>query len=296
MNDLDLLRPMAAFAAVVEHGSFRAAAESLGLSPPYVSQLVSDLEGRLGRQLLYRSTRRFTLTEAGENFLPHARDLADAFREGLDSVSGVGRRLTGRLRVSAPSVAAGPRFARIVAAFARDNPDLSLVISLDDSVIDPVAARVDLAIRVGDPGDDPRLARKLFETRGIVCCAPALRDAITAVADLDRLLWLRTPTMERTLTLLDRDGRAASVAPPHQLELNSAAMIRAILAEATGFAVFPEFAVQDALAGGVLVNPLPDWATRTVPAYALFTERRTELTNARAFVEAVVTGLRGDRA
>lgn len=75
MSDLDLLRPMLAFATVVETGSFRAAADRLALSPPYVSQMVSDLEARLGRQLLYRSTRRIALTAEGEAFLPHARTL-----------------------------------------------------------------------------------------------------------------------------------------------------------------------------------------------------------------------------
>ncbi|MBF9042130.1 LysR family transcriptional regulator [Rhodobacterales bacterium HKCCE4037] len=65
MNDLDLLRPATAFAAVVEEGSFRAAADRLGLSAPYVSQLVADLETRLGRQLLYRTTRKITLSADG---------------------------------------------------------------------------------------------------------------------------------------------------------------------------------------------------------------------------------------
>ncbi|WP_439150854.1 LysR family transcriptional regulator [Sulfitobacter sp.] len=73
MNNLDLLRPVAVFQAVVAQGSFRAAADSLGLSPPYVSQMISDLEARLGRQLLYRSTRKIALTEAGEAFLPPCR-------------------------------------------------------------------------------------------------------------------------------------------------------------------------------------------------------------------------------
>lgn len=291
MNNLDLLRPSAVFHTVVEQGSFRAAADSLGLSPPYISQMVSDLEARLGRQLLYRSTRKIALTEAGEAYLPHAAAMAAAFQDGLDSLQGKGHQLRGRLRVTAPTVAAGPRFARIVAQFARAHPDVGLEIILDDTVIDPVAARVDLAIRIGDPGEDPRLARKLFETRGLVCCAPAQAGAIQNVQDLHHLLWLRTPTMLRTMLLYHGDGTEAVCASEHQLVLNSAAMIRAVLAEGSGFAIFPDFAVRDALSDGVLCNPLPDFATHPVPAYALFTERRTELTNARAFVDVLVNAL-----
>ncbi|MCH9846705.1 MAG: hypothetical protein K0U53_04235, partial [Betaproteobacteria bacterium] len=164
-------------------------------------------------------------------------------------------------------------------------------ITLDDTVLDPVAARVDLAIRIGDPGDDPRLARKLFETRGVVCCGPEQADLIKDATDLDGLLWLRTPTMPRKMPLYAEDGRERVIAPDRQLVVNSAPMIRAVLAEGGGFAIFPEFSVRDALADKTLCNPLPDFATATVPAYALFTERRTELTIARAFVDALVKGL-----
>src|SRR6056297_3141916 len=207
MNNLDLLRPVAVFHTVVAQGSFRAAADTLGLSPPYVSQMISDLEARLGRQLLYRSTRKIALTEAGEAFLPHAAALAGAFQSGLDSMSGEGSTLSGRLRVTAPTVASGPRFARVVAQFAHAHPDVALDITLDDTVLDPVAARVDLAIRIGDPGDDPRLARKLFETRGVVCCGAEQADVIRDVKDLNSLPWLRTPTMPRKMPLYAGDGR-----------------------------------------------------------------------------------------
>lgn len=291
MNNLDLLRPVAVFQAVVAQGSFRAAADSLGLSPPYVSQMISDLEARLGRQLLYRSTRKIALTEAGEAFLPHAAAIADAFQSGLDSMNREGSALRGRLRVTAPTVASGPRFGRVVAQFAQAHPDVALDITLDDTVLDPVAARVDLAIRIGDPGDDPRLARKLFETRGVVCCGPEQAKLVKDAKDLNGILWLRTPTMPRKMALFAQDGRETVIVPSRQLVVNSAPMIRAVLAEGDGFAIFPEFSVRDALADSTLCNPLPDFATATVPAYALFTERRTELTNARAFVDALVKGL-----
>ena len=119
MYDLDLLRPTVTFALVVETGSFKGAAERLGLSPPYVSQMISDLEARLGRQLLYRSTRRLALTAEGEAFLPHARTLSDAFARGLDIVRDAKRGLTGRLRVSVPTVLASPATAAASALAGR---------------------------------------------------------------------------------------------------------------------------------------------------------------------------------
>lgn len=287
MNELDLLRPMLTFATVVESGSFRVAAERLGLSAPYVSQMVSDLETRLGRQLLFRSTRRLALTVEGEAFLPHAQALAEAFGKGLDVVRDPRRGLTGRLRISAPSVLASPAFARAVTAFSDVHPALRLEIDLEDRAIDPVAAQVDLALRIGDPGDDPRLARKLFTTRGVVCCASGGANSLRRPEDLAALTWLRSPATSPRLTLWGPEGRSFTAEPSAQIVVNSAALIRAMLAEGAGYALFPEFTVREAFAANKLAQACPGWGVPDVDVQALFTERRTALSNARAFVDHI---------
>jgi len=290
MNDLDLLRPMLAFATVVETGSFRAAASRLGLSPPYVSQMVSDLEERLGRQLLYRSTRRIALTAEGEAFLPHARTLSEAFATGLDTVRDAQRGLTGRLRVSVPTVLANSVFARVVTCFAETHPALRLEVDLEDRAIDPILAQVDLALRIGDPGDDPRLARKLFTTRGIVCCLPDVAAKITHPRDLSTQTWIRSPTTPARLVLRGPAGQAHTAEPEAQIVVNNAALIQAMLAEGRCFALLPEFTIREVLGPGMLAVACPDWSVPDVEVHALYTERRTALTNARAFVEAIWSG------
>lgn len=282
---------MAAFAMVVETGSFRAAADRLSLSPPYVSQMVSDLEARLGRQLLYRSTRRIALTPEGEAFLPHARALSDAFTQGLDTVRDARRSLSGRLRVSAPTVLASPAFARVLARFATAHPALRLEIDLDDRAIDPVAAQVDLALHIGDPGDDPRLARKLFTTRGVICCAAATAAQVTHPAGLTGLTWLRSPATAPRLSLRGPDGQAFAAEPDRQMVVNNAALIRNLLQDGGCYALLPEFTVREALRAGVLALACPDWTIPDVAVHAFYTERRTALTNARAFVDVILEGL-----
>lgn len=291
MNDLDLLRPMLAFATVVETGSFRAAADRLHLSAPYVSQMVSDLEARLGRQLLYRSTRRIALTAEGEVLLPHARAMSDAFGDGLDIVRDTRRSLAGRLRVSAPTVLASPVFARVVAKFAAEHPAMRLEIDLNDRAVDPVAEQIDLALRIGDPGDDPRLARRLFTTRGIVCCGPQKADQLGEPNDLVAHTWIRSPATSARLTLCGPKGRSFTADPPSQVVVNNAALIRAMLAEGVGYALLPEFTVRQALAMGTLAVACPEWGLLDVGVQALFTERRTSLTNARVFVEHIRAAL-----
>ena len=284
---------MAAFAMVVETGSFRAAADRLSLSPPYVSQMVSDLEARLGRQLLYRSTRRIALTPEGEAFLPHASALSEAFTKGLDTVRDARRSLSGRLRVSAPTVLASPAFARVLARFATAHPALRLEVDLDDRAIDPVGAQVDLALRIGDPGDDPRLARKLFTTRGLVCGAPTTAARVTHPAGLADLTWLRSPATAPRLSLRGPDGQAFAAEPDRQMVVNNATLIRTLLQDGGCYALLPEFAVREALHAGVLAVACPDWTIPDVAVHALYTERRTALTNARAFVDVILEGLQG---
>jgi DNA-binding transcriptional LysR family regulator len=291
MSDLDLLRPMLAFATVVDSGSFRAAADLLSLSPPYVSQMVSDLEARLGRQLLYRSTRRIALTAEGEALLRHARALSEAFAEGLDTVRDARRGLTGRLRVSAPTVLASPAFARVVSGLATAHPGIALEIDLDDRAIDPVAAQVDLALRIGDPGDDPRLARKLFTTCGVICCAPDLAATVRTPEELSTLTWLRSPATPPRLALREASDKVFTVEPARQIVIDNAALIRAMLVNGGCYALLPEFTVQDAVATGTLGVACPDWSIPGVSVHALYTERRTSLTNARAFVDTLQSAL-----
>lgn len=285
MNDLGLLRPSLVFVDVVELGSFRAAADRLGLSPAYVSQMISDLETRLGRQLLFRSTRKMALTPAGAAYLTHARLLHQAFHDGMAAVRNTTRGLSGHLRISAPTVFANPFFARIVDAFSNDHPDVALDITLDDALADPVGTRIDLAIRIGEAGNDPRLARKLFETRGVICTGPDTPD-IGSPGDLERLRWLRSPSTKTPLRLehaVTRD--VAEVFPSRITTINNGLLIREMLQAGPAFAVFPDFTMRDMLLSGQLRNPLPDYSTPAVPVYALFTERRTALTNARTFAD-----------
>lgn len=292
MNDLDLLRPTLAFATVVDLGSFRAAADRLNLSPPYVSQMISDLEIRLGRQLLYRSTRKIALTDDGAAFLAHARTMTDAFRDGVDLLKDRKGSLAGRLRINAPTILASPFFARVVTEFSAKHPDLRLAIDLDDRTVDPVEARVDLTIRIGNPGDDPRLARRLFTTHGAICVAPDVAEGIASPKDLDRMVWLRSPTTARRLALTGPDGEKATLAPRSEIVANNAALIRAMIAEGTGFALLPAFAIRDATERGQFARVLPDWTVPDVAVFALFTERRTALANARGFVDHLLDAIR----
>jgi DNA-binding transcriptional LysR family regulator len=213
--------------------------------------------------------------------------LSEAFTTGLDTVRDAKRGLTGRLRVSVPTVLASPVFARVVTRFADAHPAMRLEIELEDRAIDPVVAQVDLALRIGDPGDDPRLARKLFTTRGIVCCVPDVATKIRPPKDLSALTWIRSPATPARLAMRGPGGLAYAAEPEAQIVVNNAALIQVMLAEGRFFALLPEFTVREVLGTRTLAVACPDWSVPNVEVHALYTERSTALTNARAFVEVI---------
>lgn len=292
MNDLELLRPSAVFATVVEEGSFRGAADRLGLSAPYVSQLVADLETRLGRQLLYRSTRRLTLSSDGERYLAVAQQIADALSEELTTFRAEIEGLVGQLRLSVPTILAAPFFAQLVTEFQLDNPKLEMTIMMEDQPVDPLDHQIDLVIRIGDPGKDPRPARKLFETIGIVCTSADLADKIETPNDLMRYRWVKTPAMQKDIKLLSAASRASKVVTGNfVLTTNNGQLTSRLIAENAGWAIFPEFSVRKALNAGDLVRVLPDWHLPAVGVFGLYSARRTSLSNAKTFLDFVVSKL-----
>lgn len=162
---------MEVFARVVQEGGFSAAARSLDITPSAVSKLIARLEARLGTRLLVRTTRALTLTEEGEAYhhaaLKILQDLNDAEQEAS------GGALRGRLRVNA-TIPFGTMFvAPAMPAFIARNPDIIVDLSFTDGIVDLVAEKTDVAIRMGNLPDSGLIARKLGQSSRVVCAAPS---------------------------------------------------------------------------------------------------------------------------
>lgn len=161
---------MEVFARVVEERGFSAAARSLELTPSAVSKLISRLEARLGTRLFVRTTRALTLTEEGEAYhkaaLRIVQELNDADQTAL------GGKIRGRLCISS-SLPLGRLFiAPAIPSFLERYPEVLVELSLTDQVIDLVAQRTDVAIRTGNLPESGLMARKLAQSRMVVCAAP----------------------------------------------------------------------------------------------------------------------------
>src|SRR5688572_2999426 len=169
---MDRFHAIRVFAQVVEAGSFSVAAEKLGLSPTATSRHVADLEAHLHTRLLNRTTRRVSLTESGRAFYERSvqllADLEEAEQEALRAAV-VPR---GTIRLTA-SVNFGVRhLAPAIAEFLAAHAEVRFDASLSDRLVDLVEEGFDLAIRIGAPGSENLVARKLGETRLVPCASP----------------------------------------------------------------------------------------------------------------------------
>lgn len=245
---------MEVFARVVQDGGFSAAARSLDLTPSAVSKLIGRLERRLGTRLLVRTTRSLTPTEEGEAFYRAAlrivRDLNDA------ELAASGGTIRGRLRVNA-SVPFGTMFvAPALAAFVERHPHLVVDLSLTDGIVDLVAERADVAIRMGDLPDSSLIARRLGQSRRVVCAAPSYLEkwGIPLVpTDLERHDCL-TFNFRRALPSwpFRQDGRDAEQPVAGRLVVNNGETMKQLALQGAGIARVGLFHVAEDIAAGRL--------------------------------------------
>src|SRR2546421_12936130 len=169
---MDRLAAIQVFAQVVESGSFAKAADRLGLSTSAASRHVAELEGHLQTRLLNRTTRRVSLTESGRAFYERAVQLLADLGEAEQEASRAAVVPRGTIKLTS-SVNFGVRHvAPAIAAFLERHGEVRFDVSLSDRVVDLVEEGFDLAIRIGAPGSDNVVARKLGETRLVPCASP----------------------------------------------------------------------------------------------------------------------------
>lgn len=146
---IDRLRQMAIFAKTIDHGSFRGAARALNLSPSVVSHHISQLEEHLGVALIYRSTRKLTLTKEGERLLVATRKMLEAVEGELFTISSQATAPSGDLRLTVPSVLSQSTITDRLAAFSCRYPRINLSLDYSDTRHALIDNGLDLAIRMG---------------------------------------------------------------------------------------------------------------------------------------------------
>lgn len=276
-------------ARVVEAGSLSAAARALGLSPAMVSKRLARLEARLGVKLAHRTTRRLTLTEAGERFHADVVAILEAARAAEKRLTGNGGAPAGPLRIAAPTSFGRLHVAPLVPAFLERYPQVDLRLELSDTFSDLVAERIDVAIRIAAEIPAGLVATRLADSRRVLCAAPAYLQRYGTPETLKELADLRR---HRLLAAdgqlpwrLVRGKQAMLVAGSSHVRTNSSEVVRELCVGGVGVALRSLWDVAPLLAAGRLVRVLPEVeGSRDVAIHAARPRATVEAPAVTAFV------------
>jgi DNA-binding transcriptional LysR family regulator len=297
---LDRFEALRVFAQVVETGSFARASERLDLSTSAVSRHIAELETRLRTRLLNRTTRRVSLTESGRALYERAVQLLSDLEEAEQEAMRASVVPRGTIRMTT-SVNFGVRHvAPVIAAFLAKHREVRFDVSLSDRIVDLVEEGIDLAIRIGAPGSENVVARKLGETRLVPCASPqylAAHGAPRTPAELEKhhCFTYEYLSPRNLWRFRDAAGVEHSVRVSGALHSNNGDLLAEVAARGAGIAFEPAFIVGPDVRAGRLVPLLQDYVALPLPIYAVYPSRKHLSAKVRVFVDFLLESLAGTR-
>lgn len=290
---VDWLQPMRIFVSVVQNGSLSSAGRQLGLSPASVSRHISALEESLGCRLVNRSSRKLTLTEAGELYYGKVEQILHQIAEANDSVSQLQTAARGTLRVHTRMLVGHLIVVPALPEFMERNPDVKIDLLMSNNAVDLVERNIDVDIRIGKLNDSSLVARRLSPAERVLCASPAYLASRGAVHSPDDLaahncLTYRINVGQTVWRFLDEAGVLKEVPVAGSLQSdNGLALLNATLA-GVGVALMPDWAVREHLAAGRLKRLLQQFRISHIEfdngVYAVY-QRSHMAAKVRAFID-----------
>lgn len=273
---IEKLRAMAIFAAVVDRGSFRAAARHLGLSPSRISQTVSDLEKELGVTLLYRSTRQLSMTNEGHIFYAKVSEMLRAAETGLDAINQLTATPAGELRVAAPAFVTQTGLMDTIAEFAKAYPSVTLKLGFSDHPLDLIKEGFDIGIRAGGVKDSDMMSRNIGKADRFLVASPGYVATMPAPAhpdDLGSWDWIHFSMRSERIDFTSENGQRTSVICKFRIEVDSANALYELAVRGLGLTALPQNLARRGFEHGELVQILPQWSVRPLAFRAIWPDR-----------------------
>jgi len=286
------------FVAVVEQGGFSSAAQVLGISKSAVSKRIGLLEQHLGVKLLQRTTRKISLTEAGEHYFAHAKVAHGAAKDAEDAVTQLQGEPQGRLRINAPMSFGRLHLAPLIPKFLARFPKINIDLVMDDKHVDLVGDGFDVAIRAGVLPDSSLIARKLAPLNSVICASPGYLkkqghpSTPEQLKDHNCLLYSYANQLNSWTFMDDKESHVIEVSGNYQV--NNSEALREALVQDMGVARLPTFVAAADIESGTLVQVLPEYKMPHITIYALFLERQYMPAKVRVFLDFVIEYLGGD--
>ena len=287
------------FVAVVENGGFSAAARTLGISKSAVSKRINQLEAHLGVRLLHRTTRKLSLTEAGERYFEHAAQALTAAGQAEDAVTELQGEPQGNLKISSPMSFGRLHVAPLIPKLLQRYPKLQIDLVMDDRKVDLVAGGFDVAIRAGNLPASTLIARKLAPVRQVLCASPDYIDRYgrpatpAELSDHNCVLYSYSSDANEWTLIGEGGPETVTVSGSYQVN-NSEALLEA-LREGVGIGRLPTFVAGPDLKTGRLVKLFESYRIPEFTIYAVYPERQYLPAKVRAFLDFAIEYFGGDQ-
>jgi DNA-binding transcriptional LysR family regulator len=296
------LNDMLFFAEVVDRGGFAAAGRALHVPKSKLSRRIADLESRLGVRLLHRTTRKLSLTAAGEIYHRHCVAMREQAEAADEAVARVQTEARGTVRVTCPVTLAQTTVGPLLPRFLAAHPQVRIDMLVSNRVVDLVQEGVDVALRVRANLDDSGtlVVKNLGETHGVLVASPQLLQRFGAPQDVEALHHLPTVAMSAA------DGRAswhllgprgASYDLEHRpvYTADDLLTLKYAVVHGTGMCVLPDYLCAEELRRGELVSVLPGWEPRTAMVLAVYPSRRGMVPAVRRLLDFLGENMIGER-
>ncbi len=289
---------MTTFVRIIEAGSISRAANQLGIAKSAVSRRLVDLEGRLGVQLLSRTTRKSNLTEIGKSYYRHAIQILDDVKELNATTSNSKAVLKGGLKIAVPLSFGLLHLTPVLNTFAKEHSDITLHLDFADRQIDLVEEGFDLAIRIAELKDSNHIARKLTTIKRVLCASPGyLRRAghPKTPQDLkthDILHYDNSPNSFWTFT--EPNAKEIRINLPTKISANNGDYLCEAAVAGFGIVVLPTFVAWKEIGNGRLVHVMPEFTLPTLNAYAIYPQTRHLSRRVRTFINFLVESYSGE--
>ncbi|MDX3973750.1 LysR family transcriptional regulator [Shinella sp.] len=285
---------LAIFALVAEEKNFRAAADRLGVSRSAVSQTIARLEGTLGIALVQRTTRSVNLTEAGERLYNEVAPAIADMRAAVEVTVNLRGPPRGQLRLAVSSIADRFLSGDMLAAFAEENPEIQIDITVTDEEFDIVAAGYDAGVRLGEVIEQDMIAVPIAgEERQIAVCAPAFRERFGLPAhprdlpDFRCIGWRPGPKTAPYRWEFTEDGKEFSVAVSPEITTNDMALMIKLAIAGAGITFGMQETFRPAIERGELVPILEDFCAGFPGFFLYYPSRRNVAPKLRALITHV---------
>jgi DNA-binding transcriptional LysR family regulator len=297
------LNDMLFFAEVVDRGGFAAAGRALNVPKSKLSRRVADLETRLGVRLLQRTTRKLSLTQAGEVYHRHCVAMREQAEAADEAVARVHDEPRGTVRVTCPVTLAQTTIGPVLPRFLAAHPQVRIDMQVSNRVVDLVQEGVDVALRVRSNQDDSGtlVVKNLGPTHGVLVASPQLLQRFGQPQGVEELRNLPTVAMSAAA-----DGRATwrlegPRAAQYELEhhpvytADDLLTLKFAVLQGTGMCVLPDYICTDELRHGELVPVLAGWEPPVAKVLAVFPSRRGMVPAVRRFLDFLGENVSGER-